>query len=744
VAIPRNLIQILITAKNASSSELRKATKDLNDLEKTLLKTSSAAAAAGTAVAASLFLMAQRAAKTADEFKKFERATGTQANTLAALRFAIQRWGGTQRDADTSLRRFTKAVADANSGLDSYVRVFKRLDIEQKDLVGSNGSLKSLDELLPLVAEKFAGLGDDILAASTAQILFGRGGLRIIPLLKQGAEGLKEMADRAERLGILFSDEQLFQAEKFQDAMLDIRQSAEGLTFAIGFQLMPVIRRYTEAMTDNIVKIKDWINAHEDLSFSIAGVAAGLIGAGGLVFALTTTVIGVRAFIFAMKGAAGPIAILIGLLALVIAKIVEMKLKADDLPRTLSGIDAAIMGNLAAQESLLQQIATLQENVGKTSILTGEKITEKDIEPFVAKLLEKYEGILATNEKLLGVRKDIVATLNKERLSEEAIAALEERRRQRIQEMERLLRDLPAAFELKLRTGDASTVDAINRQKRIIDELTVSYEKSQEAVALASGNLETYEIALEAALEAGNKLAQAEGKLLDLFERFREETEKTADGIDRVRTEMEALQEQIEDLERQLSGEEERMAARAEQIEAQIQAATGVLTAFFQTTLTNIHNMMVGLKVRWENIWNAMTAAAIAALSRVLAKALAVAFITSLLPGVGGAILGAPVRPVLPPGVTTAASGGQITKGSFFADTVPLFARRGENVLDRRSNDRLNAFLDAAEEGGFGRTNISINPGLSTGTRMETKRMARVVSKSIERLKSEVTAKGSP
>ncbi len=734
MAAPKNLIQILITAKNLSSKEFRGATRDVEDFKDTLKKTSAVALAAGAAIAGSLLHITMRTAKTVDEFAKFERATGVQANTLAALRFAIQRWGGTQRDADTSLRRFTKAVADAASGLDSYVRVFKRLGITQDELVGPDGTLVEINKLLPIVADRFRLIEDATLKADTAQILWGRGGLRIVPLMNQGAAGMARMADRAERLGILFGRKMLKDAENFQDAMLDMRQSLEGLSFAIGAVLMPILSRYTFTIVEHVVKAREWTEANKNLTLSVAGLSAGLMAAGGLGTAVVAITGSFKLFRLALGGMAGPISITIALLSLLAGAFFTAKLRQEEQISTIGGVEAALKSNLERLEELEKKYKQVADEIGNTSLFTGEAITEEDVEDALSGIQEDMRKILEDNAKLLKLRKAMLSTEDEEALAMERKAEMERMRLERIKEMERALARGDIQFQFRRETGEASIADEIVRQEETIRELNEQLKHEIELTKQVTGNLELYEMRLETAMKTSDEYWAAKLRLVEILE---EEGEEVRGRSAEWREYRDAVAAAAASEEQQRADQEAAMQRQSENWRAYVKAsriASTAVAAGFQSAFAAMFREGNKLKDSWKAFWKAMAQTVASAMAQIIASIIKVRIIEGVMKSIFGIvpIVGPMLGPILPAGATLgAASGGEIMRGSRQQDSTIVAGTRGENILDRHSNDRLKDFLDDVEDGAFGGGgNINFNVGLYAGSQQENLVMANMLRRS--------------
>ena len=77
---------------------------------------------------------------------------------------------------------------------------FKALGISVQD---ANKNLKSSDQVLLEVANAFSKFEDGTTKTALAIAIFGRAGADLIPLLNQGADGIRKMQEQAQRLGLV-------------------------------------------------------------------------------------------------------------------------------------------------------------------------------------------------------------------------------------------------------------------------------------------------------------------------------------------------------------------------------------------------------------------------------------------------------------------------------------------------------------------------------------------------------------
>ncbi|MEI9403560.1 hypothetical protein O7A05_15495 [Mesorhizobium sp. Cs1330R2N1] len=159
------------------------------------------------------------------------------------------------KDLNIEVTRFgdnSKASGDkAKSGAAKMKTGFDDLGISVKN---ADGSLKTNEQLLVEVATAFQRLPDGAFKSSVALKLFGEAGAKLIPLLDQGAAGIEEFKARAAELGIVFTDDQIKAAAKFNDALNELQKAIGGVLRGIGLIFVPAFTTGANAFRDLILR----------------------------------------------------------------------------------------------------------------------------------------------------------------------------------------------------------------------------------------------------------------------------------------------------------------------------------------------------------------------------------------------------------------------------------------------------------------------------------------------------------
>lgn len=230
---------------------LKELDKKIDGMKSTLKTIGFVAAAA----AGSLFGIALGTAKAGDEAYKTSQKIGVNTEALQALRYAADLAGVGQAELTTGLKFLSTRMYDANTGLKEAQRSFKDLGLTYKD---QNGNLRSADEMLGSIADKFAAMPDGTKKTALAVDIFGRAGITMIPMLNQGSAAIAKLTQEARLFGLVIDEASAKSYQEFNDSITRLKGVAVGFRNEIGKQLIPV-------MIDMMHKIIDWIRANREL-----------------------------------------------------------------------------------------------------------------------------------------------------------------------------------------------------------------------------------------------------------------------------------------------------------------------------------------------------------------------------------------------------------------------------------------------------------------------------------------------
>lgn len=232
----------------------RAADKSLSAIEKRAYKFGQVVGqglkvAAGVAVAgvAALAASLQVTINGLDELSKSAQKVGITTEELSKLAYAGELADVSLETLVGSLGKLTKAQAAALDTSSKQARVFEALGIAVKD---AEGNLRSSSDVLGDFAEKFQQLGGSPEAIAAGFQIFGKSFQELIPLLKDGREGIEGAADELERFGGVISTETGQAAEEFNDNLSRLKVQFQAIFAQVAQQVLPTLVQLTKDLSD--------------------------------------------------------------------------------------------------------------------------------------------------------------------------------------------------------------------------------------------------------------------------------------------------------------------------------------------------------------------------------------------------------------------------------------------------------------------------------------------------------------
>ena len=231
-------VEVVIKGTDKASGVMRKIGKAAKGLGIGIAGIATAAIGMGVAAVAQF-------AAAGDEIQKMALRTNFSTESLSELKHALELSGAGLDTLEKASKKLSKAMIDANDGLETYKRAFDKLGLSTEDLLKL-----SPEEQFNTVAEALAGLEDETLKVALAQDLFGRAGTQLLPMLAQGTEGIAAMKQEAHDLGLVFSQEAADSAAEFNDNITRLKGAFTGLLNELAKALMPVLEALIPVLVD--------------------------------------------------------------------------------------------------------------------------------------------------------------------------------------------------------------------------------------------------------------------------------------------------------------------------------------------------------------------------------------------------------------------------------------------------------------------------------------------------------------
>ena len=254
---------------------LKRAQAKLRAFGAAVLATGMRMMAMGGAIAAPLLLAAKHFASAGDTIQKMSARTGMSAKALSELGFAAERSGTNLKPLEKGVRRMQRNIVDAGRGLSTAVDAFGMLGLSVDDLNGL-----SPEKQFELIADRISKIEDPTIRAALAQMIFGRAGAELIPLLNEGAAGMAKLRKKAQELWITMSQDDANAAAKLADALGDVWAAAKAGVFHIGSALAGSLTEFAQRVSETVANVSKWVRENQGLVVSVAKMAGALLVGG--------------------------------------------------------------------------------------------------------------------------------------------------------------------------------------------------------------------------------------------------------------------------------------------------------------------------------------------------------------------------------------------------------------------------------------------------------------------------------
>jgi TP901 family phage tail tape measure protein len=215
----------------------------------------------------------------AEGFRRLNMSTGASVEFLSAF-----------TQAADDVRVSSEVVSD---GLDKFARGLGGLDVEagmaglkgvQKTvpelgiaLTDSSGNMRSMEALLPEIAEAIKQIGPGAEASAIAFELFGRKGLELLPILLKGKDGLNDMMESARSAGLVMSTETVAAMERLKVAEDNLGDRVEAIKLGLGPLLVEALGKTIEKVDELAGKITGLAGSFQE---ALSGIQKALLDTG--------------------------------------------------------------------------------------------------------------------------------------------------------------------------------------------------------------------------------------------------------------------------------------------------------------------------------------------------------------------------------------------------------------------------------------------------------------------------------
>lgn len=325
-----NLKNLEKEAKNTTSAfdKIGEASKKVAEGAQKIADKTKAVSAAGAAVAASLIGMGMGAISAADDLATLSARTGISTDTLQKFKFA-------EDMVDVSTEELATGLQKMKINMEKSPEAFEALGVAVKD---ADGNFRDLESVFYDSIAALSQIEDGTQRDLTAMDLFGKGADTLATIIDDGGEGLKAYGEKAEKMGLILSEETIGKLTETGDQIDTLKATALATMAETGAKLMEELKPTIETIIGKIEEVVAWVGNLDgdtlNLIVTVGLAIAAISPIAKIVSGISTAIGGVsKAIQFLL---ANP---MVALVAAVVGFVTLIATKGDQIQQILQKVD---------------------------------------------------------------------------------------------------------------------------------------------------------------------------------------------------------------------------------------------------------------------------------------------------------------------------------------------------------------------------------------------------------------------
>lgn len=240
----------------ATTEKMQNMKKQLKDIGGKFVAFAKKATLAFTIVSTALTFALKKTADYGDRIDKMSQKIGMSAKSFQEWDYIMSQNGGNVESLQMGFKTLTTQINNVQKGSKDSINAFRQLGINVKD---ANGQLRSQDEIFNESVRALQKMEKGTKRDAIAQQLFGRAVLDMKPLLNQEAEAIDRLREKANKLGLIISKEDIDNAVILKDTFDTFSRAFQARFATVMMKVMPVFTKLLEKITPLIKFITDKI-----------------------------------------------------------------------------------------------------------------------------------------------------------------------------------------------------------------------------------------------------------------------------------------------------------------------------------------------------------------------------------------------------------------------------------------------------------------------------------------------------
>lgn len=320
---------------------------------------------AAAAVSASIGALTVKSGQWADDINTMSKIYGIGTEELQKYSLAANLVDVSVETIAKSHIKLEKSMYSAQSGSASAIAAFDKLGVS---ITNADGSLRDGDTVWQETITALGQMSNETERDALAMQVMGKSAAELNPLIEDGGETYKQLAETMSQYGLDFIDQEtLDKANQFNDS-LDTIKATGALAFQqLGTTLAAYLAPAMEKVVDVVGRIAEWLTSLDPQVLAVIATIAGVIAVlAPLLMIIGQISLGVSALMSVFAVLAGPVGIVIAIIAALIAVGVLLYKNWDEIKAKA----IAFKDNVVATfNNFKTQVMTTFNNI-KTAIIT--------------------------------------------------------------------------------------------------------------------------------------------------------------------------------------------------------------------------------------------------------------------------------------------------------------------------------------------------------------------------------------
>lgn len=164
----------------------------------------------------------------------------------------IRKNGDKSGDLTRELEKQNIALEKQQKDLDTSASSMDKLGVATKN---ADGNARSFNDILLDTADKFKNMKNGTEETALAMELFGRSGKDLLPFLNKGADGIKDLYERADKLGLTLDSKTIGSVSRFIQSQKDVEDSSNAMKIAVGTLTAPVLTQFNNKVAEMVTSL---------------------------------------------------------------------------------------------------------------------------------------------------------------------------------------------------------------------------------------------------------------------------------------------------------------------------------------------------------------------------------------------------------------------------------------------------------------------------------------------------------